>query len=68
MPPFIPLINMKHIDQVTVFLEIFADTIFRVFHNVGIFAETNFRGFVVNAKSANIKSLRPKLQFLEAMV
>jgi hypothetical protein len=50
----------------TVFLEMFADTIFCVFHNVGIFAETNFRGNVVTANSANVKSLRPKLQFLEA--
>jgi hypothetical protein len=49
----------------TVFLEMFADTIFRVFHNVGIFAETNFRGYVLTANSANVKSLRPKLQFLE---
>jgi hypothetical protein len=30
------------------------------------FAETNFCGFVVTANSANIKSLQPKLQFLEA--
>jgi hypothetical protein len=49
-------VNLK---SYTVFLEMFSDTIFRVFHNVGIFAETNFRGFVLNAYSVNIKSLRP---------
>jgi hypothetical protein len=58
--------NWCQVDGTTVFLEMFADTIFRVFHNVGIFAKTNFRGFVLTANFANIKSLRPKLQFLEA--